>query len=417
MNLVSIIVFILVFGVVVSVHEFGHFIIAKKFGVVVYEFAIGMGPKIFGVLKNGTNFVLRIIPIGGYVSIAGDSSNDGIEELRTGRIAKITLDSDNKVKTIDISDTTVKQNELVYRISKIDLNNDLIFIGLDDNQNEFKYSILDQAIIKLDANRKIMIAPENKRITKIAVWKQVVVNLAGPIMNFILSAILFFVLAFAMPKVPTNDLKISVVDNTPAQVAGLKNGTKILAVDNKKVANWNQLTSLLASDSDHKVKIQYQDLDKKIKNTNVLLKKDAESKRYLLGINQYLSNNFNDRINYSYSSFINAATSIWKAIGQLIIHPSVDKLGGPVAIAKVTNQATKQGFWTVLSLIAFLSLNIGTFNLIPIPVLDGGKVLLNIIQLFRKKPLSTKTDMIVSGIGVAIMVLIFIFVTINDISR
>ncbi|OIL04824.1 hypothetical protein ATW89_04820 [Oenococcus oeni] len=121
MNFASIIAFIIVFGVIVTIHEFGHFFVAKKFGVVVYEFSIGMGPKIFGTNKNGTNYVIRILPVGGYVLMAGaDQDNEYLNELRPGKVVKIKFANQHTVNFIDISEDPITANEQLMRISAID---------------------------------------------------------------------------------------------------------------------------------------------------------------------------------------------------------------------------------------------------------------------------------------------------------
>ncbi|MDR0899211.1 MAG: RIP metalloprotease RseP [Lactobacillaceae bacterium] len=413
MNLTSIIAFILVFGIIVAVHELGHLIAAKKFGAVVYQYAIGFGPKIFGWVKNGTSYAIRIIPVGGYVLIAGSSTDEGVDSLREGQQVKLSID-ENLVSTIDASESPAKADQTVIRIKNVDLDQ-LKISGLDANEELLSFSISPNADIVLEDGQSLRIAPPEKQLRNLAQWKQIIINLAGPLMNFVLAIVLFFALAFAAPSVPNNSSQIgTLTKNYPAQKAGLKSGDVIEKLNDRKVKTWAQVSSYLATYDKKQIKVQYKRAN--VVDTKTITLKKSEG-RYFLGITQSNDTDLKSRISYSYQSFINASTSIWLALGNLIVHPNINDLGGPVAIAKVTSQATQGGFWSVVSLTAFLSINIGIFNLIPLPVFDGGHILINIIQAIRRKPLSDKTNTIIQAIGAGIVIVLLVAVTINDVMR
>ncbi|MDN6899727.1 RIP metalloprotease RseP [Oenococcus sicerae] len=421
MNLTSIVAFIVVFGVIVTIHEFGHFFAAKKFGVVVYEFSIGMGPKIFGKNKNGTNYVLRLLPVGGYVLMAGaDQDNEYLDDLRPGKVVKIKFSDDKTVNFIDISDDNDDVSEQVLRITAIDLSNKLMISGISDQNtgDEVSYQLSTKTQIRVEKDRIIQIAPRERQLTHIAIWKQAIVNFAGPFMNFVLAIVLFIGIAFAFAKVPVSNSQISPIAHYPAAQQGLKKGDLITKINSTKVSNWNQLTSAISQQKGQTVKVTYR-RQHKTKVIRIKPKKIVESgqTRYLIGVEQYTTSGFSNRIRYAYSTFINGASSIWLALGHLIVHPSLNQLGGPVEIAKTTSTAASDGFLSLVNLTAFLSLNIGIFNLIPIPVLDGGKLLLNLIQAIRHKPLSDKINQSVTIAGAVFMILLMIAVTINDLLR
>ncbi|MDN6967272.1 RIP metalloprotease RseP [Oenococcus sp. UCMA 17063] len=421
MNFASIIAFIIVFGVIVTIHEFGHFFVAKKFGVVVYEFSIGMGPKIFGTNKNGTNYVVRILPVGGYVLMAGaDQDNEYLNELRPGKVVKIKFSNQDTVNFIDISEDPVTSNEQLIRISSIDINDKLSISGVIDEKTnqELQFKLASDTKVRAGEDRIIQIAPKDRQLPNISLWKQILVNFAGPFMNFVLAFFLFFALAFSLVKVPVSNSQINPIKNYPAMKQGLKKGDVITKVDSKKISNWDQLTTVIENIGDKSMKVSYR-RDNKTRTVTIKPKKAVESgeTHYLIGVEQDTTTGFANRINYGFSSFFGSTTTIWLALGHLIAHPSLNQLGGPVAIAKTTSAATADGFLSLVSLTAFLSLNIGIFNLIPIPVLDGGKILLNLIQAVRHKPLSEKVNQWVMLVGVAFMILLMIAVTINDLLR
>ncbi|SYV99804.1 inner membrane zinc metalloprotease required for the extracytoplasmic stress response mediated by sigma(W) [Oenococcus oeni] len=421
MNFASIIAFIIVFGVIVTIHEFGHFFVAKKFGVVVYEFSIGMGPKIFGTNKNGTNYVIRILPVGGYVLMAGaDQDNEYLNELRPGKVVKIKFANQHTVNFIDISEDPITANEQLIRISAIDINDKLSINGVIDEETnrELQFELAPDTKVRAGEDRIIQIAPKDRQLPNISLWKQILVNFAGPFMNFVLAFVLFFALAFSLIKVPVSNSQINPIKNYPAMKQGLKKGDVITKVDSSKISNWTQLTTAIENVGDKTMKVSYR-RGNKSRTVTVKPKKVVESggTQYLIGVEQDTTTGFANRIKYGFSSFFGSTTSIWLALAHLIEHPSLNQLGGPVAIAKTTSAATADGFLSLVGLTAFLSLNIGIFNLIPIPVLDGGKILLNLIQAIRHKPLSEKVNQWVMIAGVVFMILLMIAVTINDLLR
>lgn len=147
------------------------------------------------------------------------------------------------------------------------------------------------------------------------------------------------------------------------------------------------------------------------------VKPKKEQGRYLLGVMPGLKSDFPSMIAGGFSMAWNASFRIFDALKNLIFHPDINKLGGPVAIYKASSDAAKGGLESVIALLAMLSLNIGIFNLIPIPALDGGKIVLNLLEAIRRKPLKQETETYVTLAGVAIMVVLLIAVTWNDIMR
>ncbi|WP_439426165.1 RIP metalloprotease RseP [Oenococcus alcoholitolerans] len=428
MNFLSIIAFIIVFGLIVTFHEFGHFLLAKKFGVIVHEFSIGMGPKIFSVTKSNTKYVIRLLPVGGYVAMAGAEENqylDYLNELRPGRTVTIGFSSSEPklINYIDIRkiEDQVDQDGQLLLIKSIDYENSRSVSGfLNSDQEDYKsFKLSDYLTINTDQG-EIAVAPKSRQLPNIALWKQAIINFAGPFMNFVLALILFVFLAITLNKVPVSTTKIEPIPNYPAIKQGLRRGDRIVSVDSVRIHNWNQMVREISKTNGQSVDLTYERNDKLSRiSIKPRLVTQAGQKRYLLGIEQYsvTSGSLKARFSYAFSSFFDGSTAIWRALGNLILHPSLNQLGGPVMIAKTTNQAVNNGFFSLVSLTALLSLNIGIFNLIPIPVLDGGKLLLNLIEAIRGKPLKDRTNQTVLLIGVVFMILLMIAVTINDLLR
>lgn len=153
----------------------------------------------------------------------------------------------------------------------------------------------------------------------------------------------------------------------------------------------------------------------KIQKVNVEPKK--EGNRYLLGVSPAIKTGFWDKVVGGFTATWTTTGRILTALKDLIFNFNLNKLGGPVAIYNVSSQAAQQGLPAILSLLAMLSLNIGIFNLIPIPALDGGKIVLNILEAIRRKPLKRETESYVTLAGVAVMVVLMIAVTWNDIMK
>lgn len=163
-----------------------------------------------------------------------------------------------------------------------------------------------------------------------------------------------------------------------------------------------------------KLEITYQTGDQ-VKT--IALKPEKKGDQYLIGVQYPLKTSLTDKLIGGFEMAGNGALVIVTALKSLITSFSLDKLGGPVAMYQMSNQAAKNGLESVLSLMAMLSINLGIFNLIPIPALDGGKILMNVIEALRRKPLKQETETYITLAGVAIMVVLMIAVTWNDIMR
>lgn len=353
--ILSIIYFILILGLIVLVHEFGHFIFAKIFHVHVYEFAIGMGPKIWSSEKlrekrkkqgkkvSETIYTIRCIPLGGFNQLVGE----GLEE-------------DKKVK---------KENLLQSK----------------------------------------------------PVWQRFLIMFFGAGNNFILALIVLFVgaLIYGSPNIST--VIPSVINDSPMAVAGIKSKDKIISINDKKTKTLDdiQLYMTLAGDNETKFVVLRNGKELTYKVTP-FTGSEKEEKGYSFGIqfNNTLEKGFIKSITYTFQKFYAIARQVFITIKELIIGGvSVKQLSGPVGIYSAVDKTRSAGFYSILNLIALLSLNVGIMNLIPFPAFDGGRILFLVIEKIKGKPIKMETENLIHNIGFFILLALLIYVTFNDILR
>ncbi len=354
-TLINIVVFILILGIVVLVHELGHFLTAKSFGVYCSEFSIGMGPKLFSRKVGETEYEIRALPIGGFVSMAGEADND-IEEFKD--------------------------------------------------------------------------VPFERTLKGISCWKKCVVFLAGVFMNFVLSlVILISVYCFINVQTSTSEIG-TVIENSPAMMAGIEAGdtiSKITYNDQENIiASFSDIqkvldNSNLKSDSDQiSLKVEIIRNGKTMtKNVNANYDKDNNS--YIMGIKAATRKlSFFEAVNYGLDQFKTMALLIFTTLGKLITDSAntISQLSGPAGIYNVTSEITQTGSISqLLILLSLLSTNIGMFNLLPIPGLDGCQVIFAVVEKIIGRELPIKLKYVLQIMGLLLVFGLMIFVTINDISK
>lgn len=352
-TLINIIVFILILGIVVLIHEFGHFITAKSFGVYCSEFSIGMGPKLFSKKIGETEYEIRALPIGGFVSMAGEADNE-IEEFKD--------------------------------------------------------------------------VPFERTINGISCWKKVVVFLAGVFMNFILS-IVILIGVYSFIEVQDNTPVIgSVSDNGPAMMAGIEAGDRItkIAYDGEEyiIGSYDDIREVMGKiESDDKTVTVEVELvrDSKTLTKQVNAQYSEESGMFILGVisgTRQLS--FFEAVNYAFDQFKTLSLLIFTTLGQLFTDTAntVGQLSGPAGIYSTTAQITATGSISqLLIFLALISTNVGIFNLLPIPGLDGCQVIFALVEKMIGRELPLKLRYALQLAGLALVFALLIYVTINDVSR
>ncbi len=417
--MLGILTFIIVFGILVIVHEFGHLYFAKKSGILVREFAIGMGPKIFSHIdKEGTAYTIRILPLGGYVRMAG--WGDDTTDIKTGTPASLTLNQEGVVTRINLSQKQIDTTSLPMNITAYDLEDKLEITGLVLDATK-TYSVHHDATIIEEDGTEVRIAPLDVQYQNATVWGRLMTNFAGPMNNFILGIILFTIFVFMQGGVQDQSTNvIQVTDNGAMQLAGAKSGDRVLAVGSYRVSNWSELSDAVKKDTTGLSRGDYITVTIQTKNgveKSIRVAPKKSNGVYYIGVSPELKTGLRDKIMGGFQMAWSAGLLIVTALKNLIANFSLDKLGGPVAMYKMSSQAASNGLVSVLYLMAMLSMNLGIVNLIPIPALDGGKILMNIIEFIRRKPLKPETETYVTLAGVAIMIALMIAVTWNDIMR
>ena len=415
--MLGILTFILVFGIIVVVHEFGHFYFAKKSGILVREFAIGMGPKIFAHIgKDGTAYTIRILPLGGYVRMAG--WGDDTTEIKTGTPVSLTLTDDGKVKRINLSGKKLDQTAFPMQVTQFDFEDKLFIKGLVLEEEKTFAVDHDATVVESDGT-EVRIAPLDVQYQNATIWGKLITNFAGPMNNFILGVVVFWILIFMQGGVRDVDTnQFHVMPQGALAKAGVPETAQITKIGSHEISNWESLIQAVESETKDKTAPTLDvTISEKGSEKQVTVTPEESQGRYLLGVQPGIKSDFLSMFVGGFTTAADSALRILSALKNLIFQPDLNKLGGPVAIFKASSDAAKNGIENVLYFLAVISINIGIFNLIPIPALDGGKIVLNILEAIRRKPLKQEIETYVTLAGVVIMVVLMIAVTWNDIMR
>lgn len=334
---------VFVFGLLVLVHEFGHFITAKMTGMRVDEFAIGFGPKIISKKRGETIYSLRAIPLGGFNDIAG-------------------MDPDNNPA----------------------------------------------------GERGFCAKP---------VLSRMIVILAGATMNFILPIVLFFVIyaTFGMAQPATEPIIGDVIEGMSAEKAGIKGGDEILSVDGQEVATWKDFTDKLRTvEAGQDVLIKYRRGDE-IGEVTLSPTYNEQEQRILIGVHSsivYEEKTLPESFGLAIEHTKEITVMMLDSIAMLFREPEqTENLAGPIGIVQMSGQVAERGFIPLLNFAALLSINLGIINLLPVPVLDGGHFVNLFIEAVRGKPLGSKAVAYTQRIGIALLLMLMLFATKNDLVR
>ena len=422
--LVTIISFIIVFGVLVTVHEYGHMFFAKRAGIMCPEFAIGMGPKIFSFRKNETLYTIRLLPVGGYVRMAGD----GLEEppVQPGMHVKIKLNDKDEITHIILDDQHKFQQIEAIEVKQCDFKDGLYIEGVTPyDQERHRYNIAKKSYF-VENGSLIQIAPRDRQFTYKKPYQKFLTLFAGPLFNFLLTLVLFIGLAYYQGT-PTNGID-EVMKDSPAQQAGLKSGDKIVKLDDKKIETKGDIDSVVKNIKDNKTEVTVErdgkthTMDIKPKKVEQKVTKTNTQTRYLLGYSASTEHTRFKPIAAGVERSLEAGKLIFTAIVSMIAsiftgHFSFDMLNGPVGIYHTVDSVVKTGIINLISWTALLSVNLGLMNLLPIPALDGGRILFVIYEAIFRKPVNKKAETTIIAIGAVFVLIIMVLVTWNDIQR
>ncbi len=352
--MVSIIIAIIVFGIIIIVHEFGHFIAAKKSGVKVNEFAIGMGPKLLSKQKGETRYSLRLLPIGGFCSMEGE-----------------------------------------------------------DKSSE-----------------------DDRAFCKKSVLKRIIIVAAGAIMNLILGFV-FIVIMTSMSDTYASTTISWFEEDASSKASGLQIGDKVTSINGMHIFTDTDFTYQLQSDKDGAFDMtvirngEKKDLEN-VKFSMTETENENGEKSSSLHIDfkvEPIERSVGSVISQSWKGSVSYARLIWISLGDLVTGQyKINDLSGPVGIVSaisdvVSNGTTETGidwsglFENLFSMAALISINVGIFNLLPLPALDGGRLVFLIIEAIRKKPVSPEKEGMVHFAGLALLMLLMLYVTFNDVIK
>lgn len=338
--MLTILAAIFVFGVLVTVHEFGHFITAKMTGMRVDEFAIGFGPKIYQQKDGETLYSLRAIPLGGYNKIAGMDPDDPVEP------------------------------------------------------NAF--------------NSKPIPA-------------RMLVILAGALMNFILPIILFSGIFMVEGRLQLVNEPVlgTVVDEMAAARAGLKAGDRIVTIDGKNVETWTDVVLNLRKAGTEEVTLTAE-RNGVLQTYRMTPMFDKDAGRPLIGVSPKFSKEslgFFGSIKEGFIYTKNIGLSMVSGLYGIVSGNAPADVAGPIGVAQMAGQVAEKGLLPLMNFVAFLSINLGVINLLPLPALDGGHFVLLLLEALRGKPLGGKAMTNIQMVGVALILALTVFSTFKDITR
>ena len=388
---------IVILGLIVFLHELGHFATAKYFGMPVTEFAIGMGPKIFSLKKNETTYSIRILPLGGFVNIEGmqperfdleafkkEKMNEIIEELKNE-----TGNRDNEIEDEKFVD------EVERRLSKV---------------------------VEKELKRQENIQ-KNGFFAKSA-FSRFVVLIAGVVMNFISAlAVLFIILSVAGVLPPKYSQAIVGGVEQSSKVNGrLKVNDKILAINGKDISNWSEMTKRIGEISKN---YKNEDIvlkilrDNKEITENVKLTYNKEAKGNILGVHLLSQKStFGERVKISFSMFGDYFKMTLDGVRMLVTGKvAMKEMTGPVGLPKIVGEAYGQGgIFAMLGVFVLISINIGIMNLLPIPALDGGRLIFIIPEFFGIK-VNKKIEEKIHMIGMIFLLVLMLVIVFFDVTK
>ena len=341
----TLVYFILILGIIILIHEFGHYFFAKRAGIYVYEFSIGMGPRIFKWTRKNdeTEYSIRLIPIGGFVQMAGEE--------------------------------------------------------IEDDPN----------------------VPKNKKFAEKTFGQKFMTVIAGIMNNFILAIVLLFLLAL-FNGAPQNKALVGVVsEDMPAYAAGLQEGDRILKINGKKADSYDifALELQVNSGKDITLEVDRNGVNQTVTITPKKVVEDGgEVYRYGFALNDEVKTGFFASLKYAFIKTFSLLYQMVLTIFYLVTGTlGLKSFSGPVGIYNIVGQAASSGFWSLVSLTALLSINVGFINLLPLPAFDGGRLLFVIIEKISGKKVDPKLENTIHSIGFFLLMALMLLITYNDIVR
>lgn len=413
----TVIAFIVIFGALVFFHELGHFIFAKRAGILCREFAIGMGPKVISFKKGETVYTIRLLPIGGFVRMAGEDPET--IELKPGYRVGLIINN-GLVDKIILNNKEKYPNARIVEVEKADLDHALKISGYPEDDNEVLNTFrISPTAVTVEDGVESQIAPYNRQFTSKTLGQRTMAIFAGPMMNFILAFVIFLIIAF-LQGVPANDPTLgNLTDDGVAKQSGLMKGDNVEAIDGAEISTWTDVVEIIRQ-SPNKELLFTVIRDGKLLEIPVTPKEvKAENQSIgIIGVYSPVEKSPVRAITYGFEQTYFWTKEIFIQVGKLITGQfSIDMLSGPVGIYVSTDTVAKSGIFNLMKWGAILSINLGIMNLLPLPALDGGRLIFFGVEALRGKPIDRNKEGMVHFIGFALLMLLMLVVTWNDIQK
>lgn len=420
LNLLTTILYtILVFFIIIGIHEWGHMFFAKRAGILVREFAIGFGPKLIAFKRGETKYSFRLLPFGGFARMAGEDAE--IIQVNKGQTVAVRL-KDGIVTHIYLDKLDLYRHLTIGEVVALDLERELYVELLADGETVRRQ--VDPKAMIVARGQETQIAPLDRQFNKKSVGKRAMTIFGGPLMNFVLAVFLFAAYVF-MVGVPVKEsgyiLIMETIEGSPAEESGLKQGDQIVSIDGVKIdGDMDRLTSLISKSADKPMNWRISRGGETLELT--VTPRIMQGETPMVGIT--MSPRYDQ---YRQPTMTEAAKGTWNQIrywtNQIFIglkklamlDVKLQDLGGPVDIALTTGEAARAGFSTLVLWTAILSLYLGIFNLLPVPALDGSRLMFIGLEAVRGKPISQERESLVHLIGFSALFLLMIAVTYYDI--
>ncbi|WP_227395509.1 RIP metalloprotease RseP [Jeotgalibacillus aurantiacus] len=413
----TVIAFIIIFGALVFFHELGHFVFAKRAGILCREFAIGMGPKVLAFQKGETKYTLRLLPIGGYVRMAGEDPE--MTELKPGFRVGLVLNRDETVEKMVLNNKDRYPDLRVIEVAEADLEHELFIKGYEEGEEELQTFSVSEKAVFVEDGVEAQIAPWNRQFNSKKLSQRFITIFAGPAMNFIL-AFLIFTLIGLLQGIPSDEPVLGdIVEGGAAAEAGLLEGDRIVEIEGQSISQWTDLTQTVQQYPGEEITIVFE-RDGTASEVQVtpeaIVSGDMEMGR--IGVYNPVEKAPLKAVAVGAEETYATTLLIFNALGDLITGQfSIDDLAGPVGIYEVTEQRAAFGVYSLMHWAGLLSINLGIMNLLPLPALDGGRLMFFGLEALRGKPVDRQKEGMVHFVGFALLMLLMIVVTWNDIQR
>ncbi|MBU8877867.1 RIP metalloprotease RseP [Bacillus sp. FJAT-29790] len=415
----TVIAFIIIFGALVFFHELGHFVFAKRAGILCREFAIGFGPKVFSHKKGETIYTIRLLPIGGFVRMAGEDPE--VVEIKPGYRVGLLFNEKDQIKKIILNNKEKFPDSRIIEVEHADIEHDLIIKGYVEGEQEEKlqsFPVSSSAVL-VDDGMETLIAPYDRQFASKTLGQRTMAIFAGPMMNFIL-AFVVFVLIGIMQGIPTNAPTLGkLTPDGAAMEAGLQEGDIINSVNGAEISSWSDVVEIIKKNPNKELQFS---LDRNGKEMTLPVTPKTQEveggKIGMIGVYQPMEKSPIKAISHGAKETYLWTKEIFVMLGKLVTGQfSINALSGPVGIYVSTDTVAKSGIFYLMKWAGILSINLGIMNLLPIPALDGGRLMFFAVEAVRGKPIDRHKEGMVHFIGFALLMLLMLVVTWNDIQR